>query len=116
MTGHDWKHLGALIVPKAEALKNWCVENKIKFHENRLTEVLENPKVIELYKKEIKKYVNHKLGFKDYELIRDFRFISRSFEIGKELTATLKLRRRKITEMYSDHLDSLRESIHGRNI
>ncbi|MEI7904412.1 MAG: AMP-binding protein [Candidatus Firestonebacteria bacterium] len=116
VTGHDWRHLGALIVPSFEELRSWCAENRIKFNPDRILEVLENTRVIELYSKEIKKHVNQRSGFKDYELIRDFRFISQSFEVGKELTATLKLKRRIIEEMYADHLDSMSDSIHGRNI
>ncbi|OGF45200.1 MAG: hypothetical protein A2452_05050 [Candidatus Firestonebacteria bacterium RIFOXYC2_FULL_39_67] len=113
VTGHDWKSLGALIVPNIEMLKQFCEKNSIHWQEKHIQAVLEQPVIRELYRKEIIRLVNNKAGFKDYELVREFRFLSEPFEVGRELTATLKLKRKKVNELYSQHLESMKKSIHG---
>ena len=113
VTGHDWKSLGALIVPNLETLKLFCEANNIHWQEKYIDRVLENPLVRELYRKEIIRFVNKKAGFKDHELVREFRFLSQPFEIGRELTATLKIKRMKVGELYKQHLESMKKSIHN---
>ncbi len=112
VTGHDWKFLGALIVPNPDTLRVFCEKNNIRWNENNFQEALNDTKVTELFSREIKKYVNNKTGFKNIELIREFRFLTQPFEVGKELTATLKLRRNKVIEIYKKHIESMRKSIH----
>lgn len=114
VTGHDWKFLGALIVPNLEALNKFCEKNKIPWREKHIPVVLENPAIQELFRNEIRRFVSSKTGFKNYELIREFRFLSEAFEVGRELTATLKLKRKKVDELYSKHLASMKKSIHDR--
>jgi long-chain acyl-CoA synthetase len=113
VTGHDWKSLGALIVPDIEMLKQFCGVNNIHWHEKYMDRVFEQPLVRELYRKEILRFVNKKAGFKDHEHIREFRFLSEPFEVGRELTATLKLKRKRVAELYGKHLESMKKSIHG---
>ncbi|OGF49124.1 MAG: hypothetical protein A2231_12470 [Candidatus Firestonebacteria bacterium RIFOXYA2_FULL_40_8] len=115
VTGHDWKSLGALIVPNVETLQQFCQKNNIEWQGKHIEKVLDQAPVRELYRREIHHYVNNKAGFKDHELIREFRFISEPFEVGRELTATLKLKRNKVNELYKLHLESMRKSLHGEN-
>jgi len=96
-----------------EMLKQFCEKNSIHWQEKHIQAVLEQPVIRELYRKEIIRLVNNKAGFKDYELVREFRFLSEPFEVGRELTATLKLKRKKVNELYSQHLESMKKSIHG---
>ncbi len=112
VTGHDWKFLGTLIVPEPDALMVFCKKNGLKWNEKNFQDVLNAPPVTELYRREIRKYVNQKAGFKNFELIREFRFLTRPFEVGKELTATLKLRRNRVSELYKQHIESMKKSIH----
>lgn len=112
VTGHDWKFLGALIVPNTDTLMHFCKKNNIRWNERNFQDALNDPGVLDLYRKEIKKYVNNKSGFKNIELIHEFRFLTEPFEVGKELTATLKIKRNKVAEIYKQHIDSMRRSIH----
>ena len=42
-----------------------------------------------------------------YETIKKFVIVDKDFEIGEELTPTLKVRRKVVTEKYWDQLDGL---------
>ncbi|MEI6845846.1 MAG: long-chain fatty acid--CoA ligase, partial [Candidatus Firestonebacteria bacterium] len=108
VTGHDWKSLGALIVPNMDALKQYCEKTGINWQEKNIQSVLAHTGVQELYRKEILRFINRRVGFKDYELIREFRFLSEPFEVGRELTATLKLKRKIVVELYGKHLESMK--------
>ncbi|MBN1756229.1 AMP-binding protein [bacterium] len=114
VTGQDWKKLGAIIVPNFEALKKYCQENEIAYSTDRIEECLEYSAIKQLYREEIKKYVNSKGEFKTYERIQEFIILPKPFEIGLELTPTLKPRRSKIEEIYKEKLSSLQSVINGR--
>ncbi len=111
ITGHDWKHIGALIVPHFEKLKVWCLAAGVKYNEENLTLTLTEPQVRELFRQEIRNYINPKEGFKEYELVREFRLLPESFLVGRELTATLKMKRRVIVEIYSEYVKNMGERV-----
>ena len=111
VTGHDWKHLGALIVPRFERLKEWCLAAGIAYDTEHIAKTLSDEKIKELYRQEIKRYINHGSGFKDYELIKEFRLLPEAFLVGRELTATLKIKRRFVVDLYSEYVNSMGERI-----
>ena len=111
VTGHDWKHIGALIVPRFERLKEWCLAGAIAYDPEDLTTTLSNEKIKELYRLEIRKYLNPGAGLKDFEMIREFRLLPKPFAAGRELTATLKMKRRFVVELYSEYVKSMGERI-----
>ncbi len=85
IVGQDQKHLGVLIVPANEAIKQR--ENDPK-------------KQHQLLASEIRRLISTEHGFKSFEKIGPWRLLSKPFEVGDELTGTYKLKRHVITERY----------------
>ncbi|AOP34248.1 long-chain fatty acid--CoA ligase [Leptospira tipperaryensis] len=103
--GQDQKNLGALIVPDFEKLQEWAKENGINEPNNE--KLIENPKVYDLYRKEIKALNNTKNGFKSFEQVTPFIIISKPFEVGEELNNMMKMKRHVITEKYIDKIKKI---------
>ena len=100
--GQDQKNLGAIIVPEFNFLREWAKENSISEVEDNV--LIQNPKVYDLYKKEIKDLNSAKNGFKSFEQVTPFFIISKPFEVGDEMTNLMKLKRHVITEKYKDKI------------
>ncbi|MFW6139487.1 MAG: AMP-binding protein, partial [Spirochaetota bacterium] len=105
VVGQNQRKPGALIVPDFEQLEEFAKDENIPYRS--LEELLQNHKVKELYRNEIKSYVSPKYGFRNVELISTFRLLSRGFEAGKELTHTLKMKRNLINEVYKKEINSM---------
>ncbi|MDZ4726693.1 MAG: AMP-binding protein [Leptospira sp.] len=105
VVGQDQKNLGAIIVPDFEQLGAWAKENGIT--EKEPAKLIEDPKVIDFYKKEIKALNNTKTGFKSFEQVTPFFLITKQFEVGDELTNLHKMKRHLITEKYKAKITSL---------
>jgi long-chain acyl-CoA synthetase len=103
--GQDQKNLGAIIVPDFEKLSEWCKENGIEFEDKE--KLIEDPKVLDLYKKEIKSLNSTKTGFKSFEQVTPFFLITKAFEVGDELTNLHKMKRHVITEKYQDKIKKI---------
>lgn len=95
VVGQDQKFLGALIVPQIDAFKAAGVAAET------LEGLLSNEKAAALLDGEIRKMVSSETGFKPFERIGGWRLVTKPFEIGDELTATLKVRRHVVTDKYS---------------
>ncbi len=98
VVGANEKFVSALIVPAFDNLKKWCEENNIDYSDNKT--VVNNPKVKELYGKEIERYnqfINHVEQIKKFELLPD----EWSIESG-EMTPKLSLKRKVIMEKNKD--------------
>ncbi|MCS6972807.1 MAG: AMP-binding protein, partial [Leptospiraceae bacterium] len=102
--GEDQKVLGALIVPNAENLAEWCKANGIK---GTLEDWVNDPKVLAMYRQEINKYINTENGFKNFEKIGVFTLLKKPFEQGDELNNTLKVRRHVVAEKYAKLIDDM---------
>jgi len=94
VVGQDQKHLGALIVPSLEGFRTAGVEAA------NLAELVASDKAKQLLGEEIRRLVNSERGFKPFERIADFRFVTKTFETGDELTNTYKLKRFVIVDKY----------------
>lgn len=93
----------ALIVPEKDALTEWAEQNGVQY--SSLSELLENPRVRELYEQEIEKYAE---GIKRYEKPKDFTFVEEEFSTENDmLTPTLKFKRRNIMDAYGERIESL---------
>lgn len=103
--GQDQKNLGAIIIPDFEQLAEWCKENGID--ESDKEKLILNPKVLELYKKEIKSLNSTKTGFKSFEQVTPFFLITKTFDVGDELTNLHKMKRHVIAEKYADKITKL---------
>ncbi|MBN1685070.1 MAG: AMP-binding protein [Spirochaetales bacterium] len=102
LVGQDQKFLAALIVPDEAYLMEFAKERNISYVDK--TDLLENIEVQELFRNEIQTLVSAKNGFKAFERIFRFKLLPKQFEVGVELTHTLKVRRNVVTEKYEKEL------------
>ena len=103
--GENKKFAAALIVPNFSDLRSWCTRKGIHYTTNE--EMIKHPDVLKKYKK-IQDRCNAQLG----ETERVMRFSLIDYEWGVptgELTATLKLRRKFISEKFADKIEKLFE-------
>lgn len=105
VVGQDKKYLGALVVPHFENLARYARENDLAF--TKPEDLIDMPEIEIFLKKEIDSKVNVKQGFKAFERIFKFILLKEPFEIGKELTPTLKLKRNIISDLYKKKIDQL---------
>ncbi len=103
--GDGKKFISALIVPNFEILIKWAKENGIEFTSNE--DLVKNEKVISLYHEIIEK---RSTPLARYEKVKKFILLPKEFSMDEgEITPTLKLRRKIITEKYKKELDALYE-------
>ena len=97
--GENEKMPCAFIQPNFENLSKWANDNNIELPKSR-EELVKNQKVIDLFQKEIDKF-NQSFGH--WEQIKLFRLTPDEWSIeSRQLTPTLKLKRRVVIDMYKD--------------
>lgn len=106
VVGQDKKHLGALIVPNFETVRDWLAAQGAAGGTSP-EELCRREDVHALVKKELHRLMTEERGFKYYERIPRFALLSQEFAVGDELTQTVKLRRTVITERRADQIASL---------
>ncbi|MCC5814149.1 MAG: AMP-binding protein [Leptospira sp.] len=106
--GQDQKILGAIIVPDFDKIKEYCEVNGIQVSGEE--EIIQNDKVNELIRKEIKTLNNTKTGFKSFEQVTPFALVKKPFEVGDELTNLMKMKRHVITEKYEKEIKKMYKS------
>jgi long-chain acyl-CoA synthetase len=93
----------ALIVANLDALGSWAEKNAV--HAAKAEELLEHPKVRNLYEKEIARLSKK---FKGYEAVTGFALIAHDFTTDNGmLTPSLKLKRRKVLEAYASLIEGI---------
>ena len=105
VVGQDKKILGALIVPAEENIFEYASINEISY--KSIDDLCKNPNIIDEYKKNIKSKINPKNGFRDYERIIFFKLIPKPFEVGEELTHSLKMKRNVIADKYKKVIEEI---------
>ncbi len=96
-------HVVALIVPNFGVLKEWCEANKVHWTAPQFMVI--NPKVEQFYKKLIAQ-LNENL--EPFEHVKNFHLCYEEWSVGTdELTPTLKIRRRIITDKFKLVLEKL---------
>ena len=103
--GQDQKFLGALIVPEFSKVEEMAKDKNISYIDKE--ELLSVPEIQEQFHDEIQKLVNPKAGFKPFERIFRFYLLPAEFEVGRELTHTLKLKRNVIEELYAKEIKKI---------
>jgi len=97
VVGENRNYAAALIVPNFEYLKNWCEVKNITFGSRE--KAVRNPRIISRIRHEVERY-NQDLG--QTEKIKKFRLLDAEWTTASgEISPTLKLRRKFITEKYS---------------
>lgn len=95
VVGQDQKHLAALIVTDVERFKDTGVTA------TTMEELARCPRAERILNAEIKAQVCGATGFRHFEMVHDWRLLPKAFEVGDELTSTLKLKRHVIAEKYA---------------
>lgn len=105
VVGQDQRCLGALIVPNFELLERFASERKISYMERE--ELLNHAQILEYVHETIQYLINPRTGFKAFERIYKFKLLPKAFQVGVELTQTLKLKRNVIADRYAKEIAGL---------
>ncbi|QXE92002.1 long-chain fatty acid--CoA ligase [Geomonas subterranea] len=101
--GDKRPYLTALLVPTLEKLLEFAQERRIAYTD--LEELVVHDPVLELYRQRVEA-VNAELAH--YETIKNFVLLPRDFTLESgELTPTLKVKRRVISERYKDKIERM---------
>ncbi|MEN6472736.1 MAG: long-chain fatty acid--CoA ligase [Syntrophaceae bacterium] len=101
--GDNRKYLSALVVPAWAELENWAKANNIAFSSR--ADLIANPEVNKLFQQEIDRCTQ---DYARVEQIRKFRLLEREWsQETDELTPTLKIKRRVITQKYAKEIETL---------
>jgi long-chain acyl-CoA synthetase len=103
VVGENKNFAAALIVPNFEHIESWC---KVKHHPFENTEkAIEDERIFNRIKREVDFY-NSQLD--KVEQIKEFRLLHKAWSVeSRELSPTLKLRRKIILEEYQELIDSM---------
>jgi long-chain acyl-CoA synthetase len=103
LVGDGQKFVSALIVPNFDELKSWAKEHQVQNGSNEM--LISQPEVNQLYKDIIS---NFNVTFGKVEQVKQFRLITDEWTTENGLlTATLKLKRKKINENYQALIQSI---------
>jgi long-chain acyl-CoA synthetase len=105
VVGQDQKFLGALVVPNEEAMEAFARDQGMSYVENE--EILDNEQFRSHLHDEIQARVNAKTGFKGFEQVFRIDVLKKPFEVGEELTQTMKIRRAIVAERYKREIADL---------
>lgn len=101
--GEGKNYVSALIVPNFVALKDWCVSNGVNVGSNK--DIIANPKVKQLFRDAIDE--KNKF-FGQWETIKRFELMADEWTVdGGELTPTMKVKRKIVSEKYAKQIEAL---------
>lgn len=105
VVGQDQKFLAALVYPNEERLATFAAEAGIDYVEQE--DLFDDEKVKSFLHREIQDRINGKTGFKAFEQIFRIHILKKPFEVGTELTQTMKIRRSVVDDTYRRELEEL---------
>ena len=105
VVGQDQRFLGALVVPNAETVAPYAAEHGVSG--SGLAALAASPEVQRLIQEEVQSRVNARNGFKSFERIARIALLDQPFEVGDQLTHTLKMRRHVIAAQYEQRIADL---------
>lgn len=101
--GDERKFVSAIIIPNFPMVEAYANQKGLAF-DNR-EELITNPEVIRLIESRVEEHQRH---LASYEKIKKFTLLAEPFTMeGRELTDTLKLRRRVISEKYAAQIEAM---------
>ncbi len=111
--GQDKKGLTALISVNEDKLKDLAKQMKISADDiwQKGSDVITHNKILQSIRKEISRLINKDNGFKSSEQIRDVVLTKKKFEVGDELTQTLKIKRNVVSKKYADIIEKPEERL-----
>jgi long-chain acyl-CoA synthetase len=104
VVGQDQKGLRAILTVNEDHLKKLGDRLKVRWDElwHPHHPTVQHRKVLDALSAEIKRLVNRENGFKPFEAITKFVIVKKKFEVGDELTQTLKVKRKVVEDKYGD--------------
>jgi long-chain acyl-CoA synthetase len=103
VVGEGERFPAALIVPQFDNLKTWCELKGVAFSTNEAA--IMNPTILEKFQNEVDKMNEH---LAQYEKVKKFTLLPALWTIeNKEITPTLKLRRKVIVSNYKGLIDKM---------
>mgnify|MGYP002624507473 FL=1 len=103
--GEDQRYLVALIVPCKDELVAYAKENSIPCEDYEA--LVKNEQIKKLFTEQVADLISTKNGFKPFEKISVFELITKSFEVGVELSAKQDMMRFRIADIYKDKIAKL---------
>jgi long-chain acyl-CoA synthetase len=103
--GQDQKFLAALVVANDDAIKEYAGEKNIPYQS--IDELRQSAEIYELILSEINALVSPRTGFKVWERIFRIKILAKHFEVGNELTCSLKMKRPVINDIYKKEVAAL---------
>ena len=100
--GDKRNYLVALLTLDPEEVRAYAAHKEIESDD--FAELCAHPVVRARVEREVEER-NRRLA--SYETVKKFVIVAKEFEVGEELTPTLKVKRKVVTEMYRDLLDGL---------
>ena len=101
--GDNKKYVTALIVPSFHSLEKYAKEMSISYENNQ--QLIDNPIILDFYQKQIDECQKE---LTSYEKIVKFSLLPETFSIdNKMLTNTLKIKRKAISEKYSELIEKM---------
>ncbi len=109
LLGQDRKQLTAFIAVNEEELMNLASELKVADYEisTEGADSIEHDKIYSVLMKEVSSLISREHGFKSFERISKILAVRNNFSIGKELTQTMKVKRKYIVDKYKNLIDKL---------
>ncbi len=105
--GQDKKNLAAILAIDEEELKNLAHTYQIPISEILQENLIAHPTILQVIKNEVNKLISKESGFKPFEKISTIIPIKNTFEIGKELTQSLKIKRKYVEEKYHELINKI---------
>ncbi len=106
VVGQDKKHLGALIYPnQRQTIETYQESGKIL--DEDLSNWNQNKEVCNFYRNIIREKTSLQNEFRPFERVTAFRFLNKKFEIGNELTHTMKIKRDVVHELYANEIEEM---------
>jgi long-chain acyl-CoA synthetase len=108
VVGDDRKFVSALIVPSFLNLKDWAAQNGIEVEHPH--QIVDNSKIKELINSEVEKFNK---DFGHWEQVKKFTLLTEEWTVeGGQLTPTMKVKRKVVTERYRDHVEKMYQAEH----
>ncbi|TGE20324.1 long-chain fatty acid--CoA ligase [Hymenobacter aquaticus] len=104
VVGADQKFPAALVIPSFDDLKGWCKRNGVDCNCSN-AELVKNEKVVQMYEDLVKKYNQN---FAQWEQVKKIVLLPNQWTVETgEMTPTMKVKRKIITENNKDLIESL---------
>jgi long-chain acyl-CoA synthetase len=103
VVGDGRSHLGALLVPAMEIVSAWAAEEGLGGLDR--SDLLRHPRIQQRFQRELERLQS---GLASFETVKCFHLLDRGLTIEQGLlTPSLKIRRRKVAEVFAREIDSL---------